>query len=113
MAPDAVRDGRTARGVPAAGVRPVSDSTMTTKLRIASAVAFAVLSATAARAQIDVGGDWDHSGGGIFGFQEEFIDRGGGPDLGDYAGLPINDALRHKASLYSPSWLTGHDHPGL
>src|SRR5262245_35030272 len=113
MAADAVRDRRAGRNLPTAGVRPVSDSTMTTKFRMASAVALTVFSATAARAQIDVGGDWDHSGGGIFGFQEEFIDRGGGPDLGDYAGLPINDALRYKASLYSPSWLTGHDHPGL
>ncbi len=29
-------------------------------------------------------------------FEEEFLDRGGGPDFGDYAGLPINDALRFK-----------------
>ena len=74
------------------------------------AVAAAVLGALAARAQTDVGGDWDHSGGGIFGFQEEFLDRGGGPDLGDFAGLPINDALRYKASLYSPSWLSIPEH---
>jgi cyclase len=66
-----------------------------------------------ARAQSDVAGDWDHAGGGIFGFQEEFLDRGGGPDLGDYAGLPINDALRYKASLYSPSWLTVPEHQCL
>ena len=59
-----------------------------------------------AAAQIEVAGEWDQPGGGIFGFQEEFLDRGGGPDLGDYVGLPINDALRYKASLYSPSWLT-------
>jgi cyclase len=64
----------------------------------------------AAVAQTDVTGDWDQPGGGIFGFQEEFIDRGGGPDLGDYAGLPINDALRYKASLYSPSWLAIPEH---
>ncbi len=64
------------------------------------------LAATGAAAPIEVAGDWDQPGGGIFGFQEEFLDRGGGPDLGDYVGLPINDALRYKASLYSPSWLT-------
>jgi len=67
----------------------------------------------AARAQTDFVGDWDQAGGGIFGFQEEFIDRGGGPDLGDYVGLPINDALRYKASLYSPSWLTVPEHTCL
>jgi cyclase len=86
---------------------------MTPRLRIASAVALAAFGAAAAHAQIDVGGDWDHSGGGIFGFQEELLDRGGGPDLGDYAGLPINDALRYKASLYSPSWLTIPEHQCL
>jgi cyclase len=63
-----------------------------------------------APAQIEVAGDWDQAGGGIFGFLEEFLDRGGGPDLGDYGGLPINDALRYKASLYSPSWLTIPEH---
>jgi glyoxylase-like metal-dependent hydrolase (beta-lactamase superfamily II) len=68
---------------------------------------------TVARAQIEVAGDWDQAGGGIFGFQEEFLDRGGGPDLGDYAGVPINDALRYKASLYSPSWLTVPEHQCL
>jgi glyoxylase-like metal-dependent hydrolase (beta-lactamase superfamily II) len=69
--------------------------------------------ASPALGQIDVAGEWDHSGGGIFGFQEEFLDRGGGPDLGDYAGLPINDALRFKASAYSPSWLTIPEHQCL
>jgi len=69
--------------------------------------------AATAVAQNEVAGDWDQAGGGIFGFQEEFIDRGGGPDLGDYAGLPINDALRYKASLYSPSWLTVPEHQCL
>ena len=66
-----------------------------------------------ALAQNDVAGDWEQAGGGIFGFQEEFLDRGGGPDLGDYAGLPINHALRYKASLYSPSWLSVPEHQCL
>jgi glyoxylase-like metal-dependent hydrolase (beta-lactamase superfamily II) len=73
---------------------------------------FMALASTAV-AQNEVAGDWDQAGGGIFGFQEEFLDRGGGPDLGDYAGLPINDALRYKASLYSPSWLTVPEHQCL
>jgi len=66
-----------------------------------------------ARAQIDVAGDWDQPGGGIFGFYEDSLDRGGGPDLGDYVGLPINDALRYKASWYSPSWLSVPEHQCL
>jgi hypothetical protein len=69
--------------------------------------------AASAYAQTDFVGDWDQAGGGIFGFQEEFLDRGGGPDLGDYVGLPINDSLRYKASLYSPSWLTVPEHTCL
>jgi glyoxylase-like metal-dependent hydrolase (beta-lactamase superfamily II) len=81
-------------------------------VRVSCGVACAAL-ATTALAQIEVAGDWDQAGGGIFGFQEEFLDRGGGPDLGDYAGLPINDALRYKASLYSPSWLTVPEHQCL
>jgi glyoxylase-like metal-dependent hydrolase (beta-lactamase superfamily II) len=80
--------------------------------RFAGAAAFLGLTATAT-AQIDVAGDWDQPGGGMFGFQEELLDRGGGPDLGDYAGIPINDALRYKASLYSPSWLSVPEHTCL
>lgn len=76
---------------------------------LAWGLAIAAVGARAA-AQIDVGGDWDQPGGGIFGFLEESLDRGGGPDLGDYAGLPINDALRFKASHYSPSWLSVPEH---
>jgi cyclase len=91
---------------------------MQTKHRIVGArgllcFALCAAAASAAAAQNDVAGDWDQAGGGIFGFQEEFLDRGGGPDLGDYAGLPINDALRYKASLYSPSWLTVPEHQCL
>ena len=78
-------------------------------LALLAGVAFA----TGAHAQTDFVGDWDQAGGGIFNFQEEFLDRGGGPDLGDYVGLPINDALRYKASLYSPSWLTVPEHTCL
>jgi glyoxylase-like metal-dependent hydrolase (beta-lactamase superfamily II) len=69
--------------------------------------------AVRAQSPADFVGDWDQAGGGIFGFQEEFADRGGGPDLGDYAGVPINDAVRYKASLYSPSWLTVPEHTCL
>jgi glyoxylase-like metal-dependent hydrolase (beta-lactamase superfamily II) len=72
---------------------------------------------TAAVAQVEIGGDWDQPstlGAGFGGgFQEETQDRGGGPDLGDYAGLPINDAARYKASHYSPSWLTVPEHQCL
>jgi cyclase len=63
-----------------------------------------------ASAQIDIVGDWNQPTGAILAFFEESTDRGGGPDLGDYAGLPINDALRYKAAAWSPSWLTMPEH---
>jgi glyoxylase-like metal-dependent hydrolase (beta-lactamase superfamily II) len=81
----------------------------TLRTRLCCTLAFATFATTAA-AQTDVAGDWDQAGGGIFGFLEESLDRGGGPDLGDFAGLPINAALRYKASNYSPSWLTIPEH---
>jgi cyclase len=85
------------------------DHSMLFALRIAMAVALAAFAGPVV-AQIEVAGDWDQPGGGIFGFVEDFLDRGGGPDLGDFGGIPINDALRFKASLYSPSWLTIPEH---
>ena len=41
-----------------------------------------------ARAQIDMNGVWAPI------FHEDQPERVPGPDIGDYAGLPINDALR-------------------
>jgi glyoxylase-like metal-dependent hydrolase (beta-lactamase superfamily II) len=78
---------------------------------------FAILLSLLARpvwAQAEVAGDWDQPGFAAGGqFMEETQDRGGGPDLGDYAGLPINSADRYKASHYSPSWLTVPEHQCL
>ena len=65
--------------------------------------------ASVAAAQIDIVGDWNQPTGAILAFFEENIDRGGGPDLGDYAGLPINEALRYKARVVAP-WLTMPEH---
>jgi hypothetical protein len=64
---------------------------------------------------IDIVGDWEQPSAGIGGFagggyQEEPTDRGAGPDPGDYAGLPVNDAVRYKAQAYSPDWLTVPEH---
>ena len=82
----------------------------------AALLAALVAAPLTASAQIEVAGDWDQpmpNAGFGAGFQEETQDRGGGPDLGDYAGLPINDAARYKASHYSPSWLTVPEHQCL
>ena len=54
-----------------------------------------VLLASAARAQTDFVGDWDQAGGGIFNFQEEFIDRGGGFSFA----VAIRTALVHAGEV--------------
>ena len=54
-------------------------------------------------AQVDFAGEWDHPG--LFG-QEDFNDRGQGPEVGDYLGLPLNEAGLRKAESYSASWLS-------
>ena len=58
-------------------------------------------------AQVDFTGAWDHPG--IFG-QEDFNDRGQGPEIGDYLGLPLNEAGVRKAETYSGSWLSVPEH---
>jgi glyoxylase-like metal-dependent hydrolase (beta-lactamase superfamily II) len=77
--------------------------------RVGLAASLAAI-ANVCSAQIDIVGDWNQPTGAILAFFEEAPDRGGGPDLGDYAGLPINDALRFKAAAWSPSWLTMPEH---
>jgi cyclase len=66
-----------------------------------------LLPASAALAQVDFTGAWDHPG--IFG-QEDFNDRGQGPEIGDYLGLPLNAAGMRKAETYSGSWLSVPEH---
>jgi cyclase len=58
-------------------------------------------------AQVNFTGAWDHPG--LFG-QEDFNDRGQGPEIGDYLGLPLNEAGMRKAETYSGSWLSVPEH---
>ena len=51
-------------------------------------------------AQIDLTGMWAPI------FHEDQVERIPGPDVGDYAGLPINDAARQKASHWDASILS-------
>jgi glyoxylase-like metal-dependent hydrolase (beta-lactamase superfamily II) len=60
-----------------------------------------------ALAQVDFTGAWDHPS--IFG-QEDVPDRGQGPEIGDYLGLPLNEAGMRKAETYSGSWLSIPEH---
>ena len=63
-----------------------------------------VLFPPAARAQIDLTGSWAPR------YHEDFPERIPGPDLADYAGLPINDAARQWALSWNPSRLTLEEH---
>jgi len=73
-------------------------------------VILVAVEAPSAFAQADLAGEWQQPGGADLAVHEEVDDRGGGPEIGDYAGFPINDALRYKAESYSPSWLTEPEH---
>ena len=74
------------------------------------ALVAALLAVTPAFAQTDFSGEWSNSS------NEDREDRGRGPDLGDYTGLPINDAARQKAEAWDASVLSlperqGQPHP--
>lgn len=70
-------------------------------------LAIACALSTAATAQVDFSGEWDHPG--MFG-HEDVPDRGAGPEIGDYMGLPLNPAGVRKAESYSGSWLGVPEH---
>jgi hypothetical protein len=60
-------------------------------------VAAAVLCLAAigdARAQRDLAGHWSQR------FHEDLPERGAGPEIGDYTGLPVNDAARLRADSW-------------
>jgi hypothetical protein len=73
------------------------------------ALAFAVAPAIA---QVDISGQW------IDRTDEDQPHRGPGAELGDYTGLPINQAVRQRASDWDASILSlpehqGQPHPGM
>ena len=56
-----------------------------------------LLLGTSALAHVDLSGGWGQR------FHEDLPERGAGPEIGDYLGLPINDAARLRAD----SWDAG------
>jgi hypothetical protein len=66
--------------------------------------ALAVLAARPALAQINLAGHWDPI------FHEDIEERIPGPSLGDYLGLPINDAARLRADSWDASLLSLPEH---
>src|SRR5580698_7353266 len=64
----------------------------------------AALSAMPAWAQIDLSGEWDPQ------FHEDQPERIPGPEIGDYLGLPINDAARMRGDIWDAEILTLPEH---
>jgi hypothetical protein len=67
-------------------------------------VAIALITPAAAVAQVNLVGYWNPI------FDEDFIERIPGPNVGDYAGLPITDAARKRADTWEASLLTLPEH---
>jgi glyoxylase-like metal-dependent hydrolase (beta-lactamase superfamily II) len=74
------------------------------QISLVSKFAIALLIAVPAFAQIDLSGEW----GNIF--HEDQPERIPGPEIGDYLGLPINDAARLHADSWDADILTLPEH---
>ena len=60
--------------------------------------------ATPAAAQVDFSGVWAPI------MHEDSVERAAGPDIGDFLGLPVNDAARQRAEAWDASLLTLPEH---
>jgi hypothetical protein len=67
-------------------------------------LSFILLTSVSAFAQIDLAGEW------VPQYHEDQPERLAGPDLGDYAGLPINDAARAMAEAWNADILSIPEH---
>ena len=65
-----------------------------TRIGVAAVIAAVVSATIALSAQMDLSGAWGQR------FHEDLPERGAGPDIGDYLGLPINDAARQRADSW-------------
>jgi hypothetical protein len=59
---------------------------------------------SAARAEIDLSGEW------AIRVHEDQVERGPGPEIGDFTGLPINEAARRRGMSWDASLLTVPEH---
>src|SRR3954451_22003178 len=69
-----------------------------------STLCLALLTALPCFAQRDISGEWDNR------FHEDQPERIPGPDIGDYLGLPINEAARLHGDSWVASILTLPEH---
>ena len=74
------------------------------KIAMLPVLMLAPLLALPARAQIELSGVWQNQ------LDEDFPDRLAGPELGDYAGLPINAADRLRGETWDASLITLPDY---
>ncbi|MEQ1885477.1 MAG: MBL fold metallo-hydrolase [Bryobacteraceae bacterium] len=70
------------------------------KRQIVIAMALLVVTAAPAFCQFDLSGEWNPRQ------HHDVVNRGIGPTLGDYTGLPINDAARMRGDSWSASLMT-------
>ena len=82
------------------GLRPVEK----VALWLVPGLLWAALAGLPARAQVLLSGDWQTL------MHEDQPERAQGPDLGDYLGIPINDAARLRAESWDASRLTLQEH---
>ena len=78
---------------------------LTRRSVVISCLIFLVLSSVPASAQVLLAGNWIP-----YRTHEDEQDRGPGPDLGDYLGIPINNAARLFAESWDASRLTLQEH---
>src|ERR1019366_7726918 len=86
---------------------PVNKRMLSNRSMRASSAALSLLGALMAApafAQIDFSGTWTPL------YHEDQPERIPGPELGDYLGLPINDAARLRAESWNSSRLTLQEH---
>ena len=67
-----------------------------------AAALFTMLLSVPSSAQANLSGVWNNLGI----LNEDWPDRLPGPELGDYAGLPVNDAVRARADAWDASLIT-------
>jgi hypothetical protein len=73
-------------------------------IKVAAVVAMFASLPLSAYAQVDLAGQWATRQ------HEDSLERGGGPEVGEYQGLPINDANRLRADSWSASLWTVPEH---
>ena len=79
-------------------------------MRRAAGAVLLLVAAVAGRQAFAQNAQNDLSGGWSARYHEDFEHRIPGPELGDYTGLPINDAARLKADSWDASILTLREH---